>query len=338
MHRNTRLGTTRVEIRQLMQFVHERGIAAWSEVTPAVLRNWLAWLYTRGYARASVARRISEVRSFYAYLRAHGLATDNPATVISAPKVPKLLPRPLSRSEIEALLAAPDASTATGQRDTAMLELLYAGGLRVSELIALDLNGLDFSHGEVRVLGKGAKERIVVIGRPAIASLEAYLAGGREQLLEAGRQAHAGRRPRDEAHGPSEGAPVVARQGWRLPLRGSGPRSTSAVFLNRFGTRISVSMFTRRLSRYARAAGIGHPVTPHMLRHSFATHLLDGGADLRSVQELLGHESVATTQIYTQVSQAHLRDTLMKSHPRACGGTAESAAAPQPKDETHVKQ
>jgi integrase/recombinase XerC len=325
------------EIRQLMQFLHEKGITAWTDVTPAVLRCWLAWLHAQGYARASVARRISEVRSFCAYLCAHGLVIDNPAAAVCAPKVPKLLPRPLSRSEIDALLAAPDASTAPGQRDRAMLELLYAGGLRVSELIALDLNGLDLPHGEVRVLGKGAKERIVVIGRPAIASLKAYLSDGRERLLEAGCQVHRGRKPRDEAHGPADGSPVIA-QGRRPASRGGGGHCISAVFLNRFGARISVSMFTRRLSRYARAAGIGHAVTPHMLRHSFATHLLDGGADLRSVQELLGHESVATTQIYTQVSQAHLRDTVMKSHPRARAGAARSAAAPEQEDGKHVKQ
>ncbi len=169
-----------------------------------------------------------------------------------------------------------------------MLELLYAGGLRVSELLALDLNQVDLAQGQVRVLGKGAKERVALIGRPAIEALRSYLADGRVRL--AGAAAGDGAKP---------------------------PRKSPAVFLNRFGQRLSVSMFTRTLSDYAAAAGIEHKVTPHMFRHSFATHLLDGGADLRSVQELLGHEQASTTQIYTQVSQNQLRETVLKAHPRA---------------------
>jgi site-specific recombinase XerD len=175
-----------------------------------------------------------------------------------------------------------------------MLELMYAGGLRVSELLALDLGGLDLAQGQVRVTGKGAKERIVLIGRPAIAALRAYIDDGRRRLLQ----------------GETEKA--AAKRVARAPAG-----SQRALFLNRFGNRLSVSMFTRNLSDYARAAGIARRVTPHMLRHSFATHMLDGGADLRSVQELLGHESVSTTQVYTQVSQAKLRETVRTAHPRA---------------------
>jgi site-specific recombinase XerD len=153
--------------------------------------------------------------------------------------------------------------------------------LRVSELLALDVGALDLVHGQVRVLGKGAKERVVLIGAPAERALQAYLENGRRTLLRLG-----------------------------------DPRTT-ALFLNRFGYRLSISMFTRSLSAYAVRAGIERPITPHMLRHSFATHLLDGGADLRSVQELLGHESPGTTQIYTQVSQGHLREAVVAAHPRA---------------------
>ncbi len=175
-----------------------------------------------------------------------------------------------------------------------MLEMLYAGGLRVSELLALDLSGLDLAQGQVRVTGKGDKERIALIGRPAINALRLYIDDGRRRLLQ----------------GDTEKAAI------RRTARATGGVQ-KALFLNRFGNRLSISMFTRSLSAYAVAAGIERRVTPHMLRHSFATHMLDGGADLRSVQELLGHESVSTTQIYTHVSQTHLRETVQSAHPRA---------------------
>lgn len=278
----------RREIAEFMAFAQARGVSAWDQVTPALLRQWLASLHTAGYVKASVVRRVSELRAFYAYLRRHGRVAVNPVLRISAPKLPQRLPRPLTRAEVDALLAAPDASTPQGQRDRAMLELLYAGGLRVSELLALDLAAVDLIQGQLRVMGKGAKERIALIGRPAVAALRAYLAEGRPKLL--------------------------ASAGGADQPRG---RKLEAVFLNRFGQRLSISMFTRTLSAYAAAAGIAHRVTPHMLRHSFATHLLDGGADLRSVQELLGHEQAGTTQIYTQVSQAQLKETVLRAHPRA---------------------
>ncbi|MGC8781195.1 MAG: tyrosine recombinase XerC [Anaerolineae bacterium] len=275
----------RREIAELAEFARGQGITAWEQVTPALLRQWLAALHKRGLAKASIARRLSEVRAFYTYLHGQKLVETNPARAVSAPRLPQRLPRPLSQEEVKALLAAPDPTTPQGQRDRAMLELLYAGGLRVSELLMLDVGDVDLAQAEVRVLGKGAKERIVLIGRPAVEAVRAYLADGRERLLAAGRADRSGRRP-------------------------------TALFLNRFGERLSVSMFTRTLHEYARQAGIEHEVTPHMLRHSFATHMLDGGADLRSVQELMGHESPATTQIYTHVSQPHLRATVLNAHPR----------------------
>ena len=278
----------RREIAEFMRFAQGQEVQAWAEVTPALLRQWLAQLHNQGYVKASVVRRISELRAFYTYLRLHDLVTTNPVQAISAPKLPQRLPRPLPREEIDALLAAPDISTPQGQRDRAMLEVLYAGGLRISELLALDLNQLDLTQGQVRVLGKGAKERLALIGRPAIEALKVYLADGRVRLVSAANRAAL----------PSE-------------------RKPSALFLNRFGRRLSESMFTRTLGGYAAAVGIEHRVTPHMFRHSFATHLLDGGADLRSVQELLGHEQASTTQIYTQVSQNQLRDTVLSAHPRA---------------------
>lgn len=276
----------RREIAELAEFARAQGVTAWEQVTPALLRQWLAALHKKGLAKASIARRLSEVRAFYAYLHSQKLVETNPAKAVSAPRLPQRLPRPLSQEEVKALLAAPDPTTPQGQRDRAMLEILYAAGLRVSELLMLDVGDVDLAQAEVRVLGKGAKERIVLIGRPAVEAVRVYLADGRERLLAAGSDGRPGRRP-------------------------------TALFLNRFGQRLSVSMFTRTLGEYARQAGIEHEVTPHMLRHSFATHMLDGGADLRSVQELLGHESPATTQIYTHVSQPHLRETVLNAHPRS---------------------
>ena len=296
------IGNYRREITQFMRFAADKGIDSWDRVGPPLLRQWLASLHVQGYAKASVARRISELRAFYAYLIRAGAMTSNPVLAISSPKLPQRLPRPLTVDEVNALIAAPDLATPQGQRDRAMLEVLYAGGLRISELLSLDVASVDLAQCEIRVLGKGAKERVVLIGTPAKESLQAYLADGRVRLMTGAES--------------TSGSDNTIRRPIKRP---------KALFLNRFGTRLSVSMFTRTLSGYAVAASIARQVTPHMLRHSFATHLLDGGADLRSVQELLGHESLATTQIYTQVSQAHLHDTLLKAHPRARLGREEGA-------------
>ncbi len=285
----------RREIGQFMAFAQGQGVTAWDEVTPALLRRWLASLQEQGYVKASIVRRLSELRAFYTFLRRCDLVAHNPVSQVSAPRLPQRLPRPLTRAEIEALLAMPDVTKPQGLRDKAMLELLYGGGLRVSELLSLDITDVDLAQKQIHVTGKGAKERIALIGQPAADALAAYLAEGRPVLAER-----------------------AAERGGRTGPGGKWlSRRPSALFLNRFGQRLSISMFTRTLSRYAAKAGIGHQVTPHMLRHSFATHLLDGGADLRAVQELLGHEQVSTTQIYTQVSQSQLKEVVQRAHPRA---------------------
>lgn len=288
----------RREILQFLAFAEARGVAAWDAVTPALLRQWLAELHAAGYAKASVARRISELRSFYSFMRVRGMVETNPVQAILSPRLPLRLPRPLSREEVDHLLAAPDLTTPQGQRDAAMLELLYGAGLRVSELLALDAADVSLGEAQVRVTGKGAKERVTLIGRPAVAALRRYMEDGRVKLL---------------VEAEKSGGKATPEGKWLS-------KRPAALFLNRFGQRLSVSMFTRSLSAHAKAAGIDHQVTPHMLRHSFATHLLDGGADLRTVQELMGHESAATTQIYTQVSQKQLQDTVLKAHPRARKG------------------
>lgn len=289
------IGNYRREISQFADFAQAHGVNSWSEVTPSFLRQWLAELHHAGYAKASVVRRISEMRAFYAYLRRNGLVDNNPVRAILSPKLPQRLPRPLTREEVDLLIESPDLSTPQGMRDRAMMEMLYSGGLRISELLALDMADVSLAEGQLHVSGKGAKERVALIGHKAIEALTNYLNDGRPKLAEASLR-HGGR------------------------MRADGKWLTKrpvALFLNRFGQRLSASMFTRSLSAYAEAAGITHPVTPHMLRHSFATHMLDGGADLRSVQELMGHESVSTTQIYTQVSQKQLRQIILKAHPRA---------------------
>lgn len=288
----------RREILQFKEYAESQGMAEWAALTPALLRQWLAELHKAGYARASVSRRISELRSFYAFMRVRGMVDTNPVQAILSPRLPLRLPRPLTREEVDKLLAAPPPDTPQGQRDAAMLELLYSAGLRVSELLALDAADVSLGEAQVRVTGKGAKERVTLIGRPAVAALRRYIEDGRPRLL---------------AEAEKSGGKATAEGKWLS-------KRPAALFLNRFGQRLSVSMFTRTLSGYAKAAGIDHQVTPHMLRHSFATHLLDGGADLRTVQELMGHESAGTTQIYTQVSQKQLKDTVLKAHPRARKG------------------
>jgi len=270
----------RREIGQFLGFLKEEGIDSWEGVDRLVLRRYLAWLQERGYVKASIARRVSELRSFCRYLVREGILESNPIHTISSPKVPKRLPHFLDVQEVEALLMAPDTTTPQGQRDRAILEVLYASGIRIGELVGLDLGDVDRRRGEIRVLGKGEKERVALLGHPAILALERYLRDGRGKLAK-----------RDKA--------------------------TNALFLNRFGDRLSARSVSYLLNKYAKQAGLEKRVTPHVLRHTFATHLLDRGADLRVVQELLGHVMLATTQVYTHVTQSQARKVYLESHPRA---------------------
>jgi len=274
----------RAEIGQFLEFLQDEGVTAWEEVDRATLRRYLVWLAGQGLARASVARRVAEVRSFGGWLVRAGHCPSNPFQTLKPPKTPKSLPRILAPHEVVALLTAPDLSTPQGQRDRAILEMLYASGIRVSELVGLDVGSVDLARGEVRVLGKGDRERIALLGAPAVQALERYLEDGRVKLL--------GHRP-------------------------EGRRPNRALFLNRFGTRLSARSVQLLLDRYAAQAGLTKQVTPHVLRHSFATHMLDGGADLRVVQELLGHVQLSTTQIYTHVSKERVREVYERAHPRA---------------------
>jgi integrase/recombinase XerD len=241
------------------------------------------------YRASSVARSLSAVRAFHRFCLTEGDVERDPTAGVVRPKLPRRLPRPLTVEEMRRLLDAPTRETPAGSRDRAFLELLYGAGLRVSELVSLDVDDVDLELPGVRVLGKGGRERDVPIGTYAVRALEDYLVRARPELAS----------------------------------RASG----SALFLNQRGGRLTRQGVTLLLERSARSAGIRRRVSPHVLRHSFATHLLEGGADVRVVQELLGHASVATTQIYTLVTREHLLEVYATSHPRARRGPAPRRAA-----------
>ena len=231
------------------------------------------------YRATSVVRALSSIRAFHRFLMREGEADVDPTAGVIRPRLPRRLPRPLSVEDVGKILAQPGGTTAQGIRDRAVLETLYGAGLRVSELVGLDVDDVDLEEGRVRVLGKGSKERDVPLGRYARDAIAAYLTRVRPETATA--------------------------------------RSRSALFLNLRGGRLTRQGCTGILERHAAAARIQARVSPHTLRHSFATHLLEGGADVRVVQELLGHASVATTQVYTLVSKEHLREVYFSSHPRA---------------------
>jgi integrase/recombinase XerC len=267
------------DLRHFINYAVKENIATLEDVDIPLLRRYIASLLEEGYEKSSIARKLSALRSFYSYLIQVNIIAKNPLLTISSPKLTKRLPAFLSSDEVNKLIMTPDISTPLGMRDKAMLELLYASGLRVSEIASLDIVNVNLEEREVRVLGKGSKERITLMGKPAVNAIDCYLREGRPKLI--------------------------------------GQRSTDALFLNRYGRRLSKRSIQQTLSRYATAAGFTKRVFPHMIRHSFATHLLDGGADLRVVQELLGHVSLSTTQIYTHVTQTQARKVYLASHPRA---------------------
>ncbi|MEA2390258.1 MAG: integrase/recombinase XerC [Solirubrobacteraceae bacterium] len=250
-----------------------------ARVTPRVLRRYLALLSEREHAPATVARKLAAVRALFRVLMEHGLVEQNPADLLSAPRRGEHLPRTLRADEVAALLDRIPASTPLEIRDRALFELAYASGLRAEELVGLEVGSILFDAEEVRVEGKGGKTRIVPTGEPALAALRSYLDRARPAL--------------------------------------SMTRDERALFLSKSGRRLSSSDVRRRVRVWARHAGLQSRVFPHALRHSFATHLLDGGADLRAIQELLGHASVSTTQVYTRVESARLRSAYATSHPRA---------------------
>jgi len=244
-----------------------------------VLTNYIDCLYAEGLSARSIARRLTTVRVYYRYLLEHELIRSNPADLLALPRQWKNLPKYLTQDEIARLLELPPVNEARGLRDRAMLELLYASGLRVSELCTLKLSDWNSEFGFVRVTGKGSKQRLVPTGEKARAALEGYLGSGRSQML--------GRKASAYLFVTARGGPMTRQGFWKL-LRG-----------------------------YGLQIGIAHKLTPHVIRHSFATHLLEGGADLRSVQTMLGHADIATTQVYTHVLRPRLRSAVDQFHPRA---------------------
>ncbi len=267
------------KVKGFFAFLEEKGVDSLDKVDRVVLRNYMAYLMGKGIVKASIARKLSAIRSFYRYLVREGILAANPVEKTSSPKLDKRLPEFLTIDEVVRLLNAPDLSTPHGQRDRALLELLYASGLRVSELVRLDLGAVDLDTNEIRVWGKGSKERMVLMGKPASEAVRNYLEQGRPKLL--------------------------------------GEKKTNALFINRYGQRIPERRVQKMLEDYTKTAGIEKRVHPHMLRHTFATHLLDGGADLRVVQELLGHAQLSSTQIYTHVTKSQARKVYLSAHPLA---------------------
>ena len=280
------LDAYRRDLRRYVAFLSRRNVEEPEAVDEGAIRSFVASLSAsthgpqeRPYRATTVARALSAVRSFHRFLLREGVTTRDPAVGVAHPRLPRSLPRPLPVDDVRRLLEAPDPTTPAGLRDRAILELLYGSGLRISELTGLDVDDIDVESASLRVLGKGGKEREVPLGSFASSAVTAYLTRGRPAL----------------ASGASRGA----------------------LFLNARGGRLSRQSCARSLTRYVRLAGIDRRVTLHTLRHSFATHLLEGGADVRVVQELLGHASVATTQIYTLVTSQHLREVYESAHPRA---------------------
>jgi len=272
----------REDLTQAVAFFRERvGPAVRpDQVTTRLLRAFLAWLHDQGYARATISRRIAAVRSWCRFLCRQGVLDKNPADGLRGPKLDRKLPHFLNKADVERLLAVPPADTALGLRDRAILETLYSAGLRVSELVGLELDDLDLGDGVATVRGKGKRERLALVGDAAKDAISQWLVA-RTALLE-----------------------------------GIGRRS-EAVFLNRNATRLSTRSVGRLLVKYLKLTGLDPRTTPHTLRHTFATHMLDAGADIRGVQELLGHKNLTTTQIYTHVTTQRLQDSYRKAHPRA---------------------
>ncbi|MBB6283326.1 MULTISPECIES: site-specific tyrosine recombinase XerD [Geobacillus] len=260
---------------------HVEQLEAWGEVGRLHILHFLKFLSEQGQSARTIARHLASIRSFHQFLLREKMAAQDPTVHIETPQFERTLPKVLSVEEIEALMAAPQTNTPFGLRDKAMLELLYATGMRVSELVQLNLGDVHLTMGFVRCYGKGRKERIVPIGRMAIEALTRYLEHGRPQLVN--------------------------------PHK----RATEALFLNHYGQRLTRQGFWKILKRLAKEAGIEKEMTPHTLRHSFATHLLENGADLRAVQELLGHADISTTQMYTHVTKTRLKDVYKQYHPRA---------------------
>lgn len=267
------------DLRQYYGFLSADAPISLANASQSTIVAYLMYLRKQGKATATIARRLAALKAFYQFLVKENYVTQDPTGDLSSPKLERKLPKVLTIEEVERLLAQPDRSTPSGKRDKAMLELLYATGIRVSELVNLDVVDADLQEGFIRCKGKGSKERVVPMGEIAIAALRDYLNNARPKIV-------------------------------------ADPREKAA-FLNHHGKRLTRQGFWKIVKKYANQAQIRKEITPHTIRHSFATHLLENGADIRAVQEMLGHADISTTQIYTHVTKDRLKDVYAKSHPRA---------------------
>jgi len=266
------------DLAQCAAFLARRGVTGWPAVTGAQVSEWIRSLSSAEYTVASLARKLAALRGLARYLIREKVRDDDFTALLSSPKLARRIPGTLSPAEVARLLAAPNGGDAYSLRDRALLELFYSSGLRVSELGGLTLQQIDLEHGFLRVFGKGSKERVVPVGSKAADAIGTYLASGRSHFVK--------------------------------------PRTGSQLFLSERGTGLSRMMLWLIVKKYAKRAGITQNVKPHLLRHSFATHLLNGGADLRAIQEMLGHANIGTTQIYTAVEAPRLLAQHTKFHPR----------------------
>ncbi|MGC9398453.1 MAG: site-specific tyrosine recombinase XerD [Anaerolineae bacterium] len=274
------------DLKQFQTFVDQEGVERWGELTPELLEDFVAWLHER-YSASSVARKVAATRSFLNFLYAESVLETNLKRRLQQPKVGRRLPKALTHDEVEALLAATQqGETPLDLRDQALLEILYATGLRATEAVALKVSDIDFEQGTVRCKGKGNKERVIPLHRRALEVVRRYIEEGRSFLLR------------------RAGEPIL--------------------FLNHLGEPLTRQGLWFIVQQYAKAVGLEDKVTPHTLRHTFATHLLEGGADLRDLQQFLGHASISTTQIYTKVSSRRKREVYDRAHPRAFEGGSET--------------
>lgn len=260
------------------QFLHLEGVTDWSSIDYSFIRHYLMFLYSRQYSKKTIARHISSMRSLYKFLQKEELIKENPMTLISNPKLDQILPKFLYPSEVEQILSIPDNNTVLGIRDCAILEFLYSTGVRVSELVHIKLSDISFPEHKIKVFGKGKKERYVYYGSCLERKLELYLQKSRIELMR-------------ESH--------------------------DVLFVNHYGKPLTERGISVILDSVLKKGQLKFQISPHVFRHTFATHLLNNGADLKSVQELLGHENLSTTQVYTHVSNERLRAVYLHTHPRA---------------------
>lgn len=281
VQRNVSENTLTAYKNDLSKFLNylERADKSLEQIDHLFLRRYLAYLGTLNYSKTSISRKLSAIRSFFKFLATEKRVSSNYSLLVSAPKKERRLPRVLTHDNIDLLLETPVGDNPVGLRDRAILEVLYATGIRASELTGLDLRDVNLTEDEIKVFGKGRKERVVYLNRPAADALRRYLEAGRPVLLK--------------------------------------NENEQALFLNKNGRRLSVRYLRMLINNYVLQSGIGRKTSPHTLRHSFATHLLEGGADLRTIQELLGHVDLSTTQVYTHLDKQRLKGIYRRSHPRA---------------------